>query len=102
MIKYNDKIQTYGRSRMNKLVKKMEVRKMGMESIKRPLWVCKLSDDKLKQYLDALNNCKAKKYIDNELLLHTLYTWYSNQSNKFGKLANDIYKEAAARWYDQN
>lgn len=75
---------------------------MGMESIKRPLWVSKLSDDKLKQYLDALNDFEAKKYIDNELLLHTLYTWYSDQNDKFSKLANDIYKEAAARWYDQN
>lgn len=77
---------------------------MGVDIIQihRPLWVCKLSDNKLKQYLDALNEFELKGNTDNELLLSTAETWYNNpvQINNIMSLANDIYKEIAVRWYD--
>ena len=79
---------------------------MGVDIIQahRPLWTCKLSNDKLKQYLDALNEFELKGNTDNELLLHTAETWYSNtvQINNIASLANDIYKEAAVRWYESH
>ncbi len=65
----------------------------------RPIWVCKLNNDKLKQYLDALNKFELKGTTDNELLLDTAETWYNNSIQR---LANDIYKEAAVRWYEAN
>ena len=63
----------------------------------RPIWVYKLSNDKLKQYLDALNEFELKGTTDNELLLDTAETWCNNSIQR---LANDIYKEAAVRWYE--
>lgn len=63
----------------------------------RPIWVCKLSNDKLRQYLDALNEFELKGTTDNELLIDTAETWYNNSIQH---LANDIYKEAAIRWYE--
>ena len=49
---------------------------MGVDIIQshRPIWVCKLSNDKLKQYLDALNEFELKGTTDNELLLDTAET----------------------------
>lgn len=74
---------------------------MGVDIIQshRPIWVCKLNNDKLKQYLDALNEFELKGTTDNELLLDTAETWYNNSIQR---LANDIYKEAAVRWYEAN
>lgn len=74
---------------------------MGVDIIQshRPVWVCKLSDDKLKQYLDALNEFELKGNTGNELLLSTAETWYDGSIQS---LANDIYKEAAVRWYALN
>ena len=77
---------------------------MGIDIIKahRPLWVCKLNNNELRLYLDALNEFEIKGNTDNELLLHTAETWYHNQVpiNNIINLANDIYKEAAVRYYD--
>lgn len=68
----------------------------------RPLWTCKLSDDKLKQYLDAIDEFELKGDTDNELLLNTADTWYysGDRDENLRNLANDIYKEATVRWYD--
>lgn len=68
----------------------------------RPLWVCKLSDDKLRQFLDLLNEFVLKGNTDSELLLCTAETWYHNpiEINNIMSLANDVYKEAAIRWYE--
>lgn len=63
----------------------------------RPIWVCKLSNDKLRRYLDAINEFELKGTTDNELLIDTAETWYNNSIQR---LANDIYKEAAIRWYE--
>lgn len=77
---------------------------MGMDIIqsKRPVWICKLSDDKLKQYLDALNEFELRGSTDNELLLDTAETWYRNpvMLNNLMSLACDVYKEASIRWYE--
>lgn len=53
---------------------------MGVDIIQshRPIWVCKLNKDKLKQYLDALNEFELKETTDNELLLDTAETWYNS------------------------
>mgnify|MGYP004498592413 CR=1 FL=1 len=56
-----------------------------------------MSDNELKQYLDALNEFEINGNTDNELLIHTAETWYHNHITN---LANDIYKEAAVRYYD--
>ena len=74
---------------------------MGVDIIQshRPIWVCKLNNDKLKQYLDALNEFELKGTTGNELLLDTAETWYNSSIQR---LANDIYKEAAVRWYEAN
>mgnify|MGYP001075865053 CR=1 FL=1 len=81
---------------------------MGVEMIQwaTPLWVSKLSDDKLKQYLDDLNELKLNRNdinrINNELLLSTAKTWYCNYllKDKIISLAHDVYAEAAIRWYN--
>ena len=77
---------------------------MGVDIIQmhRPLWTTKLSNDKLKQYLDALNEFELRGTTDNELLLSTAEAWYHNpvQINNLMSLANDIYKEATVRWYE--
>lgn len=41
---------------------------------RRPLWTCKLSDNKLKQYLDAVDEFELKGSTDDELLLNTADT----------------------------
>ena len=72
---------------------------MGVDIIQahRPLWVRKLSDNKLKQYLDALNEFELKgRFTDNKLLLITAQTWYDGSIRS---LASDVYKETAVRWY---
>ena len=86
---------------------------MSIDSIasQRPLWVCKLDDNKLKEYLDVLNEFELKGTTNSELILNTVKTWYDiSIYNSFDieywlfvnikKLADDVYKEAAARWYD--
>lgn len=42
---------------------------------------------------------ELKETTDNELLLDTAETWYNSSIQH---LANDIYKEAAVRWYEAN
>ena len=69
---------------------------------RRPLWTCKLSDDKLKQYLDAVDEFELKGSTDDELLLNTADTWYysDDRNENLRNLVKDIYKEATVRWYD--
>ena len=77
---------------------------MGMDCIKRPLWTCKLSNEKLLKYLDELNEFEIKGNTDSELLLTTADTWYDNAVgiDRIIRLANDVYKEDAFRFYEGN
>lgn len=76
---------------------------MGVEYVRmhRPLWLCKVKDDKLKEYMEALDDFKLRGHTDNELLLDTAEGWYDDtESGKaLDKLADDVYREAAIRWY---
>ena len=76
---------------------------MSMDFIKRPLWTRKLSDDKLRKYLDEINQCKLHNSVASELIQDTIDCWYSKVSKEIGmkSLFVDIYKEAAYRWYTQ-
>ena len=76
---------------------------MGMEFIKRPLWTEKLSNDKLLEFLDALNEFELRGSTENDLLLDTAETWYLSSVGieRINKLASDVYKEAARRWYEK-
>lgn len=76
---------------------------MGIDIIQmhKPLWTSKLSDEKLQQYLDALNELELKGGTDSKLLLDTAETWYHSPTtmDNLMHLTLDIYKEAAVRWY---
>lgn len=76
---------------------------MSMDFIKRPLWTRKLSDDKLCQYLDALNVLELRGGTDNELLHNTADAYYDNSvgMERLLLLSIDIYKEASFRWYEK-
>lgn len=76
---------------------------MSMDFIKRPLWIRKLSDDKLCQYLDALNELELRGGTDSELLHDTADTYYDNSvgMERLLLLSIDIYKEASFRWYEK-
>ena len=69
-----------------------------------PLWVEKLSDDKLMQYIEALNDFEIKGQTDNQILISSASTWYysenASQEDEIKSLAHDVYKEAAIRWHD--
>lgn len=76
---------------------------MSMDFIKRPLWTRKLSDDKLHQYLDALNELELRGGTDSNLLHDTADTYYDNSvgMERLLLLSIDIYKEASFRWYEK-
>lgn len=66
----------------------------------RPLWVQKLSDDKLKQIIEDIQALEAIGSTDKEYLRQIADTWYVSKTG-IGRLmlmSNDCYKEAAFRW----
>ena len=79
---------------------------MGIDIIKmnKPVWTRKLSNQKLQQYLDALNEWELTDRTTNELLLNTVAMYYhapTTIDTLMMHLALDVYKEAAVRWYEE-
>lgn len=68
--------------------------------MRRPLWVQKLSDEKLKQLIEDLYALEATGRTDREYLRQIADTWYSSNTGieRLMLMANDCYKEAAFRW----
>ena len=68
--------------------------------MRRPLWVQKLSDEKLKQMIEDLNALEATGNTDKEYLRQIADTWYLSRTGteRLMLMANDCYKEAAFRW----
>lgn len=69
-----------------------------------PLWVQKLSDYKLKQYIESLNEFEISGRTNNIALKNIAAAWYSTErtteEDELRSLANDVYREAAIRWHD--
>lgn len=71
--------------------------------MRRPLWVQKLSDEKLRQMIEDINALEATGSTDKEYLRQIADTWYPWYPSRTGVerimlMANDCFKEAAFRW----
>lgn len=68
--------------------------------MKRPLWVQKLSDNKLKEILGKVDELQITGVTGDEELRSLAETWYDNfvGMERFMSLSIDIWKEAAFRW----
>lgn len=67
----------------------------------RPLWVQKLTDKKLKELLEKIDNLRNTGVTDDEELINLSDTWYDNKVgiDRFMLLSIDVWKEAALRFY---
>lgn len=72
--------------------------------MKRPLWVQKLSDDRLKQMLIYVQDIEILGITKSEEVLHIIDTWYShiNEDKRLITFSMDVLKEVACRWQDQH
>lgn len=68
--------------------------------MKRPLWVQKLSDNKLKEILSKIDELQNTGATGDEELRSLAETWYDNSvgTERFMALSIDVWKEAAFRW----
>ncbi|MFA5409830.1 MAG: hypothetical protein WC343_13745 [Bacilli bacterium] len=66
----------------------------------RKLFLEKLSDQKLKELINLLEELDIKGATDSELLRNYADTWYDNKVGieRFACLQIDVYKEATYRW----
>lgn len=72
----------------------------GGKHMKRMLWTQKLSDDKLKEILDKVDDLQISGTTGDEELQNLAETWYDNSvgMERFMALSIDVWKEAAFRW----
>lgn len=68
--------------------------------MKRMLWTQKLSNDKLKDILDKVDDLQITGVNVDEELRNLAETWYDNSvgMERFMALSIDVWKEAAFRW----
>ena len=68
--------------------------------MKRMLWTQKLSDDKLKDILDKVDDLQITGVTGDDELQNLADTWYdiSVGMERFMALSIDVWKEAAFRW----
>lgn len=66
----------------------------------RPLWVQKLSDEKLKNMLEYTQDIEATGVARAEEVWHIVETWYSQKVGieRLMAFSIDVWKEAAFRW----
>lgn len=69
--------------------------------MRRPLWVQKLTDKKLKELLEKIDDLQNTGVTSDEELRSLSETWYDNRVGveRFTALSIDIWKEAALRFY---
>lgn len=67
----------------------------------RPLWVQKLTDQKLKELLEKIDDLQNTGSTGDEELRSLSETWYDNRVgvDRFIALSIDVWKEAALRFY---
>lgn len=67
----------------------------------RPLWVQKLTDKKLKELLEKIDDLQNIGATGDEELRSLSETWYDNRVGieRFTALSIDVWKEAALRFY---
>ena len=67
----------------------------------RPLWVQKLTDKKLIELLEKIDNLRNTGVTDDEELINLSDTWYDNKVgiDRFMLLSIDVWREAALRFY---
>lgn len=67
----------------------------------RPLWVQKLTDQKLKELLEKIDDLQNTGSTGDEELRSLSETWYDNRVgvDRFIALSIDVWKEAALRYY---
>ena len=72
----------------------------GGKYMQRMLWTQKLSDDKLKEILDKVDDLQMAGATGDEELQNLVETWYDNSvgMERFIALSIDVWKEAAFRW----
>lgn len=68
--------------------------------MKRPLWVQKLSDQKLKQLIEDIQILEATGSTDREYVRQIADAWYISKTGveRLWLMSIDCYKEAAFRW----
>ena len=66
----------------------------------RPLWVQKLSDERLKEMLSYVQDIEILGSTDNEKVLNITETWYDQKVGieRLMAFSIDVWKEAALRW----
>jgi len=66
----------------------------------RKLFLEKLTDEKLKELLELLEDMEIKGSTDNEIIHHYADTWYDNRVGveRLLLLQIDTYREASFRW----
>lgn len=66
----------------------------------RPLWVKKLSDDKLKSLLKKVDKMELKNGTNDEELLNISKTWYYHPVvlMNLDQMSRDLWREADYRW----
>lgn len=69
----------------------------------RPLWVQKLTDKKLKELLEKIDDLQNTGVTGDEELRSLAETWYDNRVGieRFTALSIDVWKEAALRFYNK-
>ena len=70
----------------------------------RMLWTQKLSDEKLKDIMDKVEDLQIKGATNDEELCNLSETWYDNSvgMERLMVLSIDVWKEAAFRWSAMN
>ena len=68
--------------------------------MQRMLWTQKLSDDKLRDILDKVDDLQITGVTGDEELRNLAETWYDNSigMEQLMALSIDVWKEAAYRW----
>lgn len=66
----------------------------------RMLWTQKLSDNKLKELLNKVDDLQIAGVTADDELRNLAETWYDNSvgMERFMRLSIDVWKEAAFRW----
>lgn len=69
--------------------------------MRRPLWVQKLTDKKLKELLEKIDDLQNTGVTGDEELRSLSEIWYDNRVGveRFTVLSIDVWKEAALRFY---
>lgn len=70
----------------------------------RPLWVQKLSDEKLKEMLSQIQDFEITGVIQHNEVRNIINTWYDQNTvmEKMIACSIDVWKEAAFRWWKSN